>query len=50
MTATILLCAALLAAAGLIVRGMVKNRRQGKSPCGCDCGSCGACGQCGNNK
>ncbi len=26
-----------------IVRGMIRNRKAGKSSCGCDCGSCG-CG------
>ena len=32
---------------GLAVRSMIRNKKAGKSSCGCDCGSCGACaGSC----
>jgi len=34
----------LVLAVTLIIRGLVKDRKQGKSPCGCDCGKCGKCG------
>ena len=40
----ILAVAALL---GLIVRGMVRDRKAGKSPCGGSCADCGVCGSCG---
>ena len=33
----------------LIVRGMIRDRRSGKSACGgncCDCGACHGCGTC----
>ena len=33
---------------GLAVFRMVKNRREGKSSCGCDCGSCSC--TCGSRK
>lgn len=37
--------AVVLAVIALIIGKLVKDRRAGKSSCGCDCGSCG-CG-CG---
>ena len=44
---TVLVLAVLLAVVGLIIRGMVKDRRQGKSSCGGDCASCGGdCASC----
>lgn len=39
----ILAVAALL---GLIVRGMVRDRKAGKSSCGGSCADCGACRGC----
>lgn len=36
----ILVIAALAIALGLAIRGIARNRRQGKRSCGCDCGSC----------
>ncbi|MBQ8109476.1 MAG: FeoB-associated Cys-rich membrane protein [Clostridia bacterium] len=44
----IVLVAALAAAVGLAVRKLARNRRSGKTACGCDCGSC-TCG-CGGAK
>jgi len=41
----IILIVAIAAVAGLAVWRIVRNRRQGKSACGCDCGNC-SCG-CG---
>ena len=41
--ATILISAVLVLAVCLIIVKMVKDRKQGRSSCGCDCGSCGAC-------
>ena len=39
----VLLIAAVALIIGLAVWRLVKNRRQGKSACGCDCANCG-CG------
>ncbi len=36
------------AAVALAARRLIRNRRQGKSCCGCDCGKCG--GRCGVRK
>lgn len=51
--ATILVCAVLLLVVFLILRGMIRDRRAGKSLCGGSCASCpmgSACGgSCGNN-
>ncbi|MEA5016062.1 MAG: FeoB-associated Cys-rich membrane protein [Candidatus Limiplasma sp.] len=45
--ATILICAALLVVVGLILRSMIRSRKQGKSSCGCDgCGECPMSGDC----
>ncbi len=32
--------AILLAVVGGIIASMVRNKREGKSPCGCDCSKC----------
>ena len=42
---TIAVLAVLLAAVALVIRSMVKAKKQGRSSCGCDCGSCG-CSSC----
>jgi hypothetical protein len=35
----------LVAVVALIIRGIIRDRKNGKSHCGCDCSSCGgACG------
>ena len=44
-TLDIILIVVIAAVAGLAVWRIMRNRRQGKSPCGCDCGHC-SCG-CG---
>ena len=31
-------------------RSVVRNRRQGKSSCGCSCGSCAMSGSCHNKQ
>ncbi len=43
----IVLILAVAAVLGLIVRGMVRDRRAGKSSCGGSCADCGACHGCG---
>ena len=35
---------------GLIIWRMVKDKKAGKSSCGCQCGSCPMAGQCHQNK
>ena len=30
-----------------VIRGMVRDRKAGRSPCGGNCASCGACSACG---
>jgi len=32
---------------GLILRGMIRDRKAGKSACGGSCADCGACHGCG---
>ncbi len=38
--ATILVCLILLAIAALIITHLIRNKRRGKTPCGCDCAAC----------
>ncbi len=44
--ATILISLALLAVVVLIVRHFVRQKKQGKSSCGCDCAACALRGSC----
>lgn len=44
--ATVILSAVLVAIVTLIILHLVKNRRRGKSSCGCSCGSCPMNGSC----
>ena len=44
--ATILICAGLLAVVAAIVIGMVRNKKKGKSSCGCGCAECPMSGAC----
>ena len=41
--ANLVITAILVLAVALAVRSMIRNRKAGKSSCGCDCASCGAC-------
>lgn len=43
---TIIICAVLIAAVTAIVANLIKNKRNGKSSCGCGCSSCPASGSC----
>ncbi len=44
--ATVIIAAALIAAvAGILVK-MIRDKRQGKSSCGCGCSSCAMKGSC----
>lgn len=40
---TIIVFAALIIVVAAIVFKLVKDKKQGKSSCGCDCSSCGGC-------
>jgi hypothetical protein len=42
----IVLILVIAAVIGLILRGMIRDRKAGKSPCGGSCTDCGACGSC----
>ena len=39
-TATIIICAVLIAVVAAIIIGMIKNKKKGKSACGCGCADC----------
>ncbi len=47
---TILVLAIVLAAAAMVVRRMYKNRRDGRSGCGCGCSGCVSKGTCRKEK
>ena len=42
----IVLVAALVLIVGLLIRGMIRDRKAGKSPCVGNCAACGACKGC----
>ena len=42
----IALIAALVLIVGLLLRGMIRDKKAGKSSCGGNCAGCGACGAC----
>lgn len=44
--ATILITVALIAVVGLIICGMLRDKRKGKCSCGCGCQSCSMGGAC----
>lgn len=44
--ATICVCAVLLFLTALIVIRLVKNKKSGKTACGCGCAGCGMSGHC----
>lgn len=45
--ATIVISFLLLLTVGLIIRGMLRDKKWGRSSCGA-CGACGVCGACGS--
>ena len=45
---TILISLLLLTAVALIIRSMMRDKKQGKSSCGGNCAGCAACGACHN--
>lgn len=50
MLATVLVSVGLASLVVLVIIGMVKNKKVGKTACGCGCGSCPMSGHCHNEK
>lgn len=48
--ATVIISAALLVIVAAIIVSIVKDKRRGKSSCGCKCASCPMSGSCHNKK
>lgn len=44
--ANIIVCAIISVLMALIIVSMVKNKRKGKTSCGCNCGGCPDSGAC----
>ncbi|MGN0518922.1 MAG: FeoB-associated Cys-rich membrane protein [Acutalibacteraceae bacterium] len=44
--ATIIISVILVITVALVIRKMIKDKRQGKSSCGCGCANCALKGQC----
>ena len=44
--AVILICVVLAAIVVLIIRGLVRDRKKGKSTCGANCAHCAMAGSC----
>ena len=47
---TLVLCILLLAVVAMIVRSLLRQRKQGKSSCGCNCAHCAMHGSCHTQK
>ena len=47
---TIIMCAALILIVASIIVGLVKNKKKGKSSCGCNCAHCAMAGSCHSHK
>ena len=47
---TILICLALLAIVTFIIVHLVRQKKQGKSSCGCNCAHCAMHGSCHSTK
>ena len=43
---TIIVCALVLVISALAVRSLIRDKKQGKSSCGCSCSGCAGCGGC----
>lgn len=48
--ATILICIALLGMVSLIIRYLLRQKKAGKSSCGCNCAQCPMHGTCHSQK
>ena len=47
---TVLICVALIVVVALIVWSLVKDKKKGKSTCGCKCAHCAMAGSCHSKK
>lgn len=47
---TIIICEVLVAMVAAIIVSLVKDKKKGKSSCGCKCGSCPMAGSCHSKK
>ena len=47
---TITICIVLIAVIAAFIAGLVKNRKKGKSICGCGCSGCPMSGSCHTEK
>ncbi|MGN0521596.1 MAG: FeoB-associated Cys-rich membrane protein [Eubacterium sp.] len=43
---TIIVCLVVVAIVGLVIAKLVKDKKQGKSSCGCSCANCPSAGMC----
>lgn len=48
--ATVIICAVLIAIVAAIIVKMIKDKKQGKSSCGCGCADCPMGGSCHSKK
>ncbi|MDY5015601.1 MAG: FeoB-associated Cys-rich membrane protein [Eubacteriales bacterium] len=48
--AAILICAALIAVVAAIVAGLIRDKKRGKTSCGCGCANCPMSGACHSKK
>lgn len=48
--ATIIICAVLIAVVAAVIGKMVRDKRKGKSSCGCGCEGCAMSGSCHSKK
>lgn len=46
---TIFVLSILIVIIGLVINSMIRNKKKGKSPCGCNCSTCPAGGTCHKN-
>lgn len=47
---TVLICVALAVFVGLIIFSLIRDKRKGKSTCGCNCAHCAMAGSCHGRK
>lgn len=47
---TIIICTVLVAAVAAIIISMVRNKKKGKTSCGCGCSKCPMSGSCHSEK
>ena len=48
--ATIIICGVLIAVVAAIIVSMIKNKKKGRSSCGCGCAQCPMSGSCHKDK